>query len=61
MLVARYSMSGRVGWETAEGLVNHPVIRAVFLIVVFLVGLVIARLCCRWLELKIFGDASSSA
>jgi hypothetical protein len=54
-------MSGRVGWETAEGLVNHTVIRAVFLIVVFLVVLVIARLCCRWLELKILGDASSSA
>jgi hypothetical protein len=47
--------------ETSEGLVNHTVIRAIFLIVIFLVGLVIARLCYRWLELKIFGDASNSA
>ena len=43
--------------ETSEGLINHTVIRASFLIVFFLVGLVIARLCYRWLELRIFGSA----
>ena len=46
--------------ETSEGLVNHAVIRAIFLIVIFLVGLVIARLCYRWLELRIFGSATVS-
>jgi hypothetical protein len=46
--------------ETSEGLINHTVIRAIFLIVVFLVGLVIARLCYRWLELRIFGRATAS-
>jgi hypothetical protein len=45
--------------ETSEGLVNHAVIRGIFLIVVFLVGLVIARLCYRWLEIRIFGGASA--
>jgi small-conductance mechanosensitive channel len=43
--------------ETSEGLINHTVIRAAFLIVFFLVGLVIARLCSKWLELRIFGSA----
>ena len=43
--------------ETSEGLVNHAVIRAIFLILIFLVGLVISRLCYRWLELRIFGNA----
>ncbi len=43
--------------ETSEGLVNHTVIRVAFLIVFFLVGLVIAKLCYRWLELRIFGSA----
>jgi hypothetical protein len=46
--------------ETSEGLVNHAVIRGIFLIVVFLVGLVIARLCYRWLELRIFGSPTAS-
>ncbi len=46
--------------ETSEGLVNHAVIRGIFLIVVFLVGLVISRLCYRWLELRIFGSATVS-
>mgnify|MGYP001820634054 CR=1 FL=1 len=46
--------------ETSEGLVNHAVIRGIFLIVVFLVGLVIARLCYRWLEMRIFGRATVS-
>jgi ABC-type Fe3+-siderophore transport system permease subunit len=46
--------------ETSEGLVNHTVIRAAFLIVFFLVGLVIARLCSRWLELRIFGDKAAA-
>jgi len=34
------------------------VIRAAFLIVFFLIGLVIARLCYRWIELRVFGAAS---
>ena len=42
--------------ETSEGLVNHTVIRTAFLIVFFLIGLVIARLCSKWLELRILGD-----
>ena len=46
--------------ETSEGLVNHAVIRGIFLIVVFLVGLVIARLCYRWLEMRIFGRVTVS-
>jgi hypothetical protein len=41
---------------TSEGLVNHTVIRTAFLIVFFLIGLVIARLCSKWLELRILGD-----
>ena len=44
--------------ETSEGLINHTVIRAAFLIVFFLIGLVIARLCSKWLELRIFGDGA---
>ena len=47
--------------ETSEGLVNHTVIRAAVLIVFFLVGLVIARLCSKWLELRIFGRVPDSA
>jgi len=46
--------------ETSEGLVNHTVIRGGFLIVFFLVGLVIARLCSKWLELRIFGDRAAA-
>ncbi len=44
--------------ETSENLVTHGFIRAVFLIIIFLVGLVIARLCYRWLEIRIFGSAA---
>jgi hypothetical protein len=44
--------------ETGEGLVDHSMIRGAFLIVFFLVGLVIARLCYRWLEIRIFGSPS---
>jgi hypothetical protein len=40
--------------ETSEKLVNYSMIRGAFLIVFFLVGLVIARLCSKWLELRIF-------
>jgi len=43
--------------ETSEKLVDHSMIRGAFLIVFFLVGLVIARLCSKWLELRIFGSA----
>jgi hypothetical protein len=43
--------------ETSEDLVDHSVIRGAFLIVFFLVGLVIARLCYQWLALRIFGSA----
>jgi hypothetical protein len=45
--------------ETGEGLVDHSMIRGAFLIVFFLVGLVIARLCSKWLELRIFGDRAA--
>jgi hypothetical protein len=45
--------------ETSEGLVNHAVIRAILLIVIFFVGLVIAKLSYRWLELKVFGTAAA--
>jgi hypothetical protein len=41
---------------TSEELVDHGVLRAAILIVFFLIGLIIARLCSRWLELRIFGD-----
>lgn len=46
--------------ETSEGLVDHSVLRAAFLIVFFLIGLIIARLCYRWLELRIFGSAPAA-
>jgi hypothetical protein len=46
--------------ETSQGLVNHVVIRGIFLIVIFLIGLVIARLCYRWLEIRIFGSPSAT-
>jgi hypothetical protein len=46
--------------ETSEKLVDHSMIRGAFLIVFFLVGLVIARLCYRWLEMRIFGSATVS-
>lgn len=45
--------------ETSEGLINHTVIRAIFLIVIFFVAFVIAKLCYRWLEIRIFGGASA--
>ena len=44
--------------ETSEGFINHTVIRAAFLIVFFLVGLVIARLCYQWLAMRMFGSAA---
>ena len=43
--------------ETSEKLVNYSMIRGAFLIVFFLVGLVIARLCYQWLAMRIFGSA----
>jgi len=46
--------------EAGEDLVDHSLLSAVFLIVFFLVGLVIARLCYRWLELRIFGSAPAA-
>jgi hypothetical protein len=46
--------------ETSEDLVSHGFIRAVALIIIFLVGLVIARLCYRWIEVRIFGRATVS-
>jgi len=46
--------------ETSEGLVDHSVLRAALLIVFFLIGLIIARLCYRWLELRIFGSAHAN-
>ena len=46
--------------ETSEKLVDHSMIRGAFLIVFFLVGLVIARLCSKWLELRIFGDRAAA-
>ena len=55
-LVAAINQAG----ETSEGLINHTVIRAMFLILIFLVGLVIARLCYRWLEIRLFGSASGA-
>ena len=45
---------------TSEELVDHSLFRAAFLIVFFLIGLVIARLCSRWLELRIFGDRAAA-
>jgi hypothetical protein len=45
--------------ETGEDLVDHSLLRGALLIVFFLVGLVIARLCYRWLEMRIFGGASA--
>jgi len=44
--------------ETSEKLVNYSMIRGAFLIVFFLVGLVIARLCYQWLAMRIFGSVS---
>jgi hypothetical protein len=46
--------------ETSGRLVNHTVIRAAFLIIFFLFGLVIARLCYKWLEMRIFGPDTAS-
>ena len=46
--------------ETSEDLVDHSLFRAAFLIVFFLIGLVIARLCSRWLELRLFGDRAAA-
>jgi hypothetical protein len=43
--------------ETSEDLVDHSFIRAAFLILFALVGYVIARLCYRWLAMRIFGSA----
>ena len=42
--------------ETSEKLVNYSMIRGAFLIVFFLVGLVIARLCYQWLAMRLFGS-----
>ena len=44
--------------ETSEDLIDHSMIRGAFLIVFFLVGLVIARLCYQWLAMRIFGSVS---
>ena len=41
---------------TSEDLVDHSVLRAALLIVFFLIGLIISRLCYRWLEIRIFGS-----
>jgi hypothetical protein len=43
--------------ETSEKLVDHSMIRGALLIVFFLVGLVIARLCSKWLAMRMFGSA----
>ena len=44
--------------ETSEDLVDHGFLRAVALILIALVGYVVARLSYRWLDLRIFGNAS---
>ena len=44
--------------STSEKLVNYSMIRGAFLIVFFLIGLVIARLCYRWLEIRFFESAA---
>lgn len=42
--------------ETSEDLVDHSVLRAAFLILFALVGYIGARLCYRWLAMRIFGS-----
>ena len=42
--------------ETSEDLVDHSFIRAALLILFALVGYVIARLCYRWLAMRMFGS-----
>jgi hypothetical protein len=44
--------------STSEKLVNYSMIRGAFLIVFFLIGLVIARLCYRWIEIRFFESAA---
>ncbi len=44
--------------ETSEDLVDHSFIRAALLILFALIGYVIARLCYRWLALRMFGSAA---
>jgi vacuolar-type H+-ATPase subunit E/Vma4 len=44
--------------ETSEDLVDHSFLRAALLILIALVGYVIARLCYRWLALRMFGSAA---
>jgi hypothetical protein len=44
--------------ETSEDLVDHSFIRAALLILFALVGYVIARLCYRWLAMRMFGSAT---
>jgi len=42
--------------QTSEDLVDHSFIRAALLILFALVGYVIARLCYRWLAMRMFGS-----
>jgi len=44
--------------ETSEDLVDHSFLRAALLILFALVGYVIARLCYRWLAMRMFGSAA---
>jgi hypothetical protein len=48
--------------ETGEDLVDHSILLAAllaaFLILIALVGYVVARLCYRWLAIRMFGDAA---
>ena len=45
--------------ETSEDLVDHSFLRAAALILIALIGYVLARLCTRWLERRVFGAASA--
>ena len=42
--------------QTSEDLVDHSFIRAALLILFAQVGYVIARLCYRWLAMRMFGS-----
>jgi len=44
--------------QTSEDLVDHSFLRAALLILIALVGYVIARLCYRWLAMRMFGSAA---
>jgi hypothetical protein len=43
--------------ETSEDLVDHSFLRAALLILFALIGYVLARLCYRWLAMRMFGSA----